>query len=227
MISRKFTWVESPYTGIAGWLLNGAPDVYDPGQGLQVAHDCFEHLDYAGTLESELEAFGAILYIRGNTYNNYWAVTTPRARDFDPASILADELADFLAEREMSVRPRNTHRFIPLSDEDDEEVILRMVKLCVPYLREKLEAHDVEPNFREIRQALRMAPHWMRAGYRKTQRRWKMNRFDLCELFIMVEEQVDKCGKRAEEGDELVVRLETDAAICEVFIKDREESYDY
>lgn len=226
MISRHFEWKEHPESGATGWLLKGAPGVYDPGRGLQVAHDCFEHLDYAGTLESELEAFGAILYIRGNTYNNYWAVTNPRARDLDPSSILAEELADFLAEREMSVRPRNTHRFIPLSDEDDEEVILRMAKLCVPYLREYLEAHNVEPNFREIRQALRMAPHWMRAGYRKTQRRWKMNRFDLCELFIMVEELVDKCAERAEYGDELVVRIETDAAICQVFI-DREERYDY
>lgn len=226
MISRRFTWAEHPESGAIGWLLKGAPEVYDPGRGLQVAHDCFEHLDYAGTLESELEAFGAILYIRGNTYNNYWALTNPRSRDLDPASILADELAEFMAEREMSVRLRNTHRFVPLDDEDDEEAILRMVKLSVRYLRGMLDAHNVEPDFRDIRQALRMAPHWMRAGYRKTQRRWKMNRFDLCELFMMVEAEVDKCAERAEEGDELVVRIETDAAICQVFI-DREERDDY
>lgn len=63
----RFTICEGDYgTGI---LLDDAPPHFDPVDAMGAAHDVMEHCDLGGTLENEFEAFGAMHYVRGDTYS--------------------------------------------------------------------------------------------------------------------------------------------------------------
>jgi len=65
MMIRRYKKETSDQSGV-GWLMIGAPSTYFPIGGMGVAHDLLEHRPTdSGTIEEELQALGAMIYIRG------------------------------------------------------------------------------------------------------------------------------------------------------------------
>lgn len=204
MISKRFTFCDTHPSGIEGWQIAGAPECFEPSSGLGVAHDAMEHFDLDGTLESELLAFGAALYIRGDDMANYWAETGRRETRF--SENMSHDLAYFLLERDMDVAPtRSPH----LWEEGDEDRLQQLAERTLAVMHSEVLSMQDEPlDVDRAQEALRLTLHWMRRGYRKAAQRWRyLTRAEVLAMFISVEQEATRYLKDAEAGDELIVRL--------------------
>lgn len=67
MIHTVFEWREDREFGHDGWILKGFPN-FNASGGQGIAHDTLEHFKKGdGSLAHEMLAFGAIIFIRGET----------------------------------------------------------------------------------------------------------------------------------------------------------------
>ena len=203
LIQLDFVYGEDPEYGGDGWIPKKMPK-FNASQGLGVAHDAMEHFDVtAGTLEEEILAFGAMLYMRVETgwfyqQSNYYR----RAGD-----ILGGDLAIFLRERwyqgEMlrSVKGRPRHL-----DECMEQELDTIIEETRRQLRGELD-EDWSQFQRDTIDVWNRLRQWMRQGYWQCKRRYRgASNHDLAYAFTEIRDAVDKI-KFAEQGEELHVRL--------------------
>ena len=215
-VLRKFVWQECPRYGMHGWIAKGMSG-FDAGFGLSVAHDSLEHFSATDTsIEGEMLAFGAILYIRQD--GAYWSRESRGANEFGP--IMEGDLARFLCDVNGNLAdPGRTVKLDDCLEHQLEEVRRRARKTLVSEQRDS-------GNYFPRDEALCRALGWIRKGYRKAARRYNNNRFPayhVADMFADIEREVDKLSKHGrEDGDELHVRfsltrLTTDVRIIKLY----------
>jgi len=205
MVTKKF--IAAPDierdSGFIGWVMATMPH-FDPSRGLGVAHDCLEHLTRRIGVESEMEAFGAILFIRGDS--GYWARSLERVQYSlcNYAYQTSGDFAQFLAQAGFNIQARGKTRLL---DEEQEE---QLKDLPTHYLRDVQEewecynGSEEYPGDKEALRVLNIALDWVRAGYRRAERMYTMGCDMTAEMFIAIEREVDALGE-PEEGDTLTV----------------------
>lgn len=216
MVTKKFTCKMHADYGTLGWVMNTMPH-FDPGVGMQIAHDCMEHLTRRVGFEGEMEAFGVALYIRHG--GGYWQErqTSPRAPKGAGtwAYNTSTEIAEFLA-RDTDLTVGKAPRTPLLEDEDAEEQITEVqARALEDFYSEWAESYGLEDTPEAvIVEALARASVWIRRGWLNAQRKYGANPYDLAYLFTQIEKEVD--ALTPEEGDTLSITLDRDNVHYEV-----------
>lgn len=203
LIQLDFVYGEDPEYGGDGWIPKKMPK-FNASQGLGVAHDAMEHFDVtAGTLEEEILAFGAMLYMRVETGWFYQQGNYHRA-----GTILGGDLANFLRERwyqgEMLRSVKGRPRHLDECMEDELDTIIDETRR---QLRGELDDADWRQFQRDTIDVWNRLRRWMRQGYWQCKCRYRgASNHDLAYAFTEIRDAVDKI-KFAEQGEELHVRL--------------------
>jgi hypothetical protein len=195
----RFTFIAEEHEefGLPGWRQKGQPG-FDPLMGMAVAHDALEHFrDGDDSIEDELQALGAALYIRGN--GGYWMNATPGVHiGSDLPEIIGHHVFEDMP---MPPEPPRTKR---LEDWAESEIDIAIQSAT----REWADRCDGEEQMQQARALLARARGWFRIGYRRAQRRYKGTDCNqLSYLFKQIEEAADRKLKHAETGDELTLRV--------------------
>jgi len=194
----RFRKTEHPEQGCDGWLLEGAPSTYEPLHGMGVAHDLLEHrANDDGSVEDELLALGAALYVRGE--GGYWHQFTQS--HFDPGENVAPDLARLATEfggLEGLHAPGGTRAL----GEQVEDWIAHALRDARSVL-----VDEYEQDHREVDEYLTRVRGWLRKGYRESRRRWRAcTSAELAYAFHRIESEADRLLRHAEPWEVLVVR---------------------
>lgn len=211
--------------GSYGWLIRGAPLTYYPISGTGVAHDIIEHQPGdSGTVEEELMALGAALYVRGN--GNYWARS-----EVPPGGQVGSDLSNDLAFKYGGVEegiasPSRTHKLEDFAEEWIKQALVDAQKEFEYHAQ--FYSNELEEFHANVADYLQKVPGWLRIGYRKAKKRYsKVSPWDLCSLFKKVEEDADKYINRAEDGDLFVVRLNANRLECATRLESKYDSMEW
>lgn len=107
-ITRQFVWDRNRITGMMGWVPEPLPQ-FDAGTAFHVAHDVLEHVNETdASLEAEMRAFGATIYLRGET--GYWSENLPSwfsspTIDNEAAKTVASDMFSFLSRDQRPLQP--------------------------------------------------------------------------------------------------------------------------
>lgn len=183
-IISDFVLKEHEEFGTMGFQQVGYPWM-DPVEGIGVAHDLLEHRKGdSGSMEEEMMAFGAIYYVRGETF----FADTP----YPMAKHLASDFPNFHRNYVGGGRsgpltnPGSTHRL----DDWIEDSITNMTR----WAERLVQAEQC------CRSGWIDHPHvrgWIRKGYRAAKQRYKhVQPYELPYLFKRIEEGVDKLLRR-------------------------------
>lgn len=228
-IHRTFTWQLDREYGNYGWLLENAPDHFNTGDGLMVAHDTMEHLVQSdGSLSEELIAFGAIMITRAEP--GYFAMRG--SAHGDPAIHTASDIHGFMRNYflggEWLPEPPTTR---PLYHHQDiESIIQRSMKLAKKGFLEDFSYQDFDeaPTSVELDRFLDMCIGWMRLGVLRAKRAYRFNKGDdLLHTFTSIENEVKAkhMSNHHNEGDKLHVELDTYTLKWRVWDESLEEQW--
>lgn len=175
-----------PIYGQPGWRLLSQPG-FDPLSGLAVAHDILEHFsDGSDTIHDELQAFGAMIWIRGD--GGEWESSSVVGR------VLAEEFWELLAHIKDGARLQEAPCTRP-AEKFAEEAIAASLDKCT--------SEDFTP---ERKATFR---NWLRRGYSRAKRRY-YNHYsnDVCWLFKEIEKEADHALEESEPGYRMAVHVD-------------------
>ncbi|MHB0929387.1 MAG: hypothetical protein ACYC3W_10900 [Candidatus Nanopelagicales bacterium] len=213
MIRKSFLWEEDRTLGGYGWIPEGMPG-FNASKGLGVAHDTLEHFaNDTGDLTAECQAFGAMLYIRGEGgYFSQIGTYNP-----NPAYHMGSDLGRFVIESLMEgisdydayiKPPPLTYKLNPDTEELLTEIKEEALKQAILFLNGIANPDEQDISRADIIQKLDEINSWMRRGYRRAVLRYhKASAVELAYLFSTLEAKVDKFYTQGDVGDRLVVKV--------------------
>lgn len=194
-----FEWREDEEFGGYGWIPKGKPH-FNANEGLGIAHDTLEHFPADAnveTMDAEMRAFGAMLYMRvesGWYYQNAYR----GAADVHLGSDIGRFLQEVRFDQWKLTNPGITRR-IDETMEDEMDAIFKTA------IKNANEWRDDDPHFK-LDHTTDWMRGWMRRGYRACIKRYHGAKpHELAYLFDQVKETVDKQYERGDEGQELHV----------------------
>lgn len=207
MIRKTFLWGFDEEHGTYGWIPTWFKHA-NAGEGLTVAHDALEHVAREQYLEGELQAFGAMYFIRGKS--SWWANYIPYANKLDPVEIMGGAFGlifqEFIWGNQTLLAPkRRTYR---LNCPTDEEMIQAIVDRG---WRSIVDEHGDSERLDEIlsTENRRRTVDWLRIGFRKAERRYGAdNYYRIADLFHQIMTEADARARLASEGDKLHVLID-------------------
>ncbi len=226
MLIQRFRREEHEDYGEDGWLLVGAPSTYVPLWGMGVAHDLLEHRrNDTGTVEEELLAFGAALYVRGE--GGYW---NRKASGLCPGTHVGEEIGRDLGLKYGGIEngiddPGRTTRL----DGHVEEWIETAVREARKAIREDCEdcedckdtsSQDAGRWGHVVELFLRRVVGWLRRGYRLAARRYYgISPYRLATMFAEIEQKADKLLRDDMSSYcEMVIRLDVRKGRVSVYL---------
>lgn len=182
--------------GTIGLRMCGKPH-FDPVSGMGAAHDILEHFPRdGGEMEDEMQAMGASLYVRGDSYfsligNRYDAVRN-LAADF--VFTFNDLMHDGML--------RDPGRWRA------HAAIAEQLEQMGPAIRREFTDNDVEvPLWVMPGEPERRLLGWVNMGYRRAIQRYKASTTWLPGYFRQVEKEADRMLRVAEGGDKVVLHV--------------------
>lgn len=220
---------EDPETGSMGLVLKGlhiSDQPFVATDGLQIAHDLLEHQngqDAIGGIADEMQALGAIWYVRGqfgalrlDGAGSRYSVEENIASDF------VRMFRDHCYGQPLELATPRVHRCNNIA-----EAAFGAILDCVKRdALSEIDAEDHKAAHRQLRPYLHAALRHMRAGYRKAARRFKGDAQATNNLFWSIAKAIDPYAKHPEyEGQEFELSYDfaTGKAWCEEFYP--EEDY--
>lgn len=190
--------------------------------GVLIAHDIIEHVngpERIGSIDDELEALGAVWYVRGQ-YGELRrdGIGSRYSVEENIASDVVRMFRDHISGQDVSYEPLRTR---PVTHDYDLRCILDYADAS--YLSEFSEDEYEEararwPSYRAV------CLHRMRMGYSKARRKWEQRgRYAAHSQFWSIAEAVDRAARHPEfEGMRYKLRFGNGEAYCE---EDYEEDY--
>lgn len=195
--------------------LNSASD------GLLIAHDIIEHVngpERIGTIDDELEALGAIWYVRGkhgqlrkDGVGSFYSIEDNIASDVERM------FRDYFYGQSVTIKARYTR---PHDHDDAFKCIIETARKRWPREFEAKERSEALKLWRGYASA---ALHLMRTGYRKAHRRWEhRGRYAANKVFWAIAEAVGCYARGAQyEGQRFKLTYHTDgSAFCDEVYED-------
>lgn len=177
--------------GELGWRPQSNPN-FDPLSGMAVAHDTLEHApNTTDSIEDELQAFGAMIHVRGYHY-------FIRQGSYDPRPVyhMSGELAMLLEKvhfGELAAIP--ARKLTPCEDiQNDLIELVKMIRRELTFIDDALELTDA---------MARNLCAWITTGYLKARKRYA--NVDALTMFCEIEKRANDILKHANEGDQLTV----------------------
>lgn len=201
MIHRKFVWRVDEEHGNEGWGLISQPVFNVATTGRLICHDTLEHFKCDGTVEDELQALGAMVFIRGQGYDSNLhrlGVVTNLASDL----VRLMETVYGWNGREESLQAQVVGPL--LADNEVEGWLQKALQEAVEeFEKYSLDDREVPEDFETTKVQL---IEWMRTGYRKAKRRYHGNHAeDLCATFNHLEYMLKDTFLHRQYGDILLV----------------------
>lgn len=218
----RFKKAEHEDFGTYGWLLEGAPSTYVPLSGMGIAHDVLEHLvGDTGTIEEELMALGAALYIRGD--GGYWNKSY-HSPGVHIGSDVGNDLAYKYGGLENGINcPGRTYKL----EAYVEEWIQNAIDEARKNIKDQLDGWDLAMPKSKINAYLKNVPGWIRRGYRSALKRYKhCGSHKLTEVFNTIEQKANKYLSHCEGYETLVITFNPKKA-CQLRIYMDEDYPDY
>lgn len=186
--------IEDRNLGGLGFAIPGMPrnDSTNPGNGLQVAHDLIEHVNGAhliGTIDDELEAIGAIWYVRAEigdlTRDGTGIMHSP---EHHAASDISRMFVDYINGHDARLKPaRTTSHYC---DSSFKSIIAIAARMAMDETHDAGDQHLYRAEWGRFANA---ALAGLRTGYRKAYRKYeKHGRHYANRLFWEIEEAVRK-----------------------------------
>ena len=166
----------------------------EPAQPLQATHDLLEHFLEPITSNAELQALGAMLYIRGQ--GSYFR----NSFKGNPVPALAADLGSVMIYQYTFGQVTDPGRTYPLDDVVESWITQSIVQFFQEY---KNELSD-DPQNKNYAHWLR---GWLRVGYRRAKERYTLNPETLSFHFEKIEAELEKKLKWAEIGDIIRIKL--------------------
>lgn len=158
--------------GIAVKGIDTSLDLFVATQGRLVAHDLLEHLDgidKIGDLEDELRALGALMYVRGWSYD--WG-------RYSVGEVIASDLSFLFDQMDQDFLQRKVPRTCRLDDEVEQEIETALREAHKEFVYAEIKGNWWKDYAPRIRAQLRI-------GYRKARQRYAghatWNAFDAIE----------------------------------------------
>lgn len=202
LITMRFNAAMNESWGTLGWIPENAPSTYYPIGGMGVAHDVLEHAPGdTGTPQEELQAFGAMLLVRGE--GGYWHQYSPSIYK-EPSEQIHTELVEVVGmefrgiQDGVGVPPR---RRKPLPDQVREWIGETKKLARQVALRKNDDYSDELWTPTQLRSFLDRVPGWMTQGYLLAEARFAGHPpHDLAACFHYIERRADEELKHAEVG---------------------------
>lgn len=202
MIQTVFEWRGDRNTGEYGWIQKGFPN-FNASDGRMVAHDTLEHFAGGdGSLTDEMLAFGAIMFVRGESGWFY-----QEGGIYDPAQSCALDISEFLHD----VAWGNSHlKTAPRTCRLDDNTIENYIQDAV-HGGLRIALNEYPEKCGQMRQSdalIKSMIGWMRIGYRKAVKRFYDNpAYQVADCFNEIRKKVDKHFSHGEFGEELIVKV--------------------
>lgn len=201
MVNITVQYAEDDETGILGLRPIGLPsDMNSSVEGYAVAHDVLEHLngfENIGPIADELQALGAMWYIRGQ-----FGMLSKRGTIYSPHESIAFDLSrmfeDFYLHNSYLPIPPKTKKCD--FDDDFHDIIKLMLE------KGWFDSSDIRPDHDSVVKLYkRAALSYMRIGYRKAKKRYEdSNKINM--LFWRMSEAFDDILKYCDfEGQKWVL----------------------
>jgi hypothetical protein len=200
MIHRKFIHEYSDKYGSWGWRPAWMPN-FDPLQGMGIAHDILEHFPGDdGSVEGELMAHGAMLFVRGEGYFNQdrfnYQSDALETIAGDVPDLLYDEL--FWAGRTLGTPPRH------IVEEEDEERLRTITHHAMSEARMSIgwRAGDHKDDLTAFlnKEMDERVLGWLRRGFVRAQHRYRrISKDSVLHVFKVIEQAADEYLRRMRE----------------------------
>lgn len=199
-ITKTFVCEEHQDYGILGWR-EIDKDHFEPLAGIAVAHDCLEHFpDDGPAIEHEIQAFGAMLHVRGSQCTNGCSTTSWWE------SVQRDLLTVFQLYQFQGVTFHPPPFTYKISNEEGEYQIAKLLVSFPSFLENELSISDEEDK-QLIHTFVSYLRGWLRIGYRRAIKRWRKETEYIQPLFADLERRADQALKHAEIGERFVVSI--------------------
>lgn len=216
--------------GTLGWQ-GDMLDVFEPVEGMGVAHDILEHGYHkqANMAFEELMALGATQYTRANGL--YWYKENPMQNRRGKHPFVHNVGSDLYSIMRYYLEHHNERLFFnhilqdtPSSHRLDQgdDIMAEGAEAMLDSILEELYDDDNKEFFVKNRdKLLRNILYCFRTGYRNAVHRYSayMNDEEVCHMFIEIKNEANKYLKIAEEGDQLIVRMVITNQFLNVSIK--------
>lgn len=220
MISMEFEVAIHEEYGDLGFRPCDMPNA-DPLTGMAVAHDMLEHFaNDRGTVEDELQALGAMLFVRGGGfnwgYNRYWMEIGNVNNPWDHIASDFSFQTNYMIQRGDSLMLREPPRTTRLDDEFE-----LIIGKAVHFATITNDDNDVRTS--EWCKLPRVQG-WMRLGCRRARARYRNRGDEVYECFKLIQDKADRLLKVMDEGSRIVIYANIKA--CEVNVKEFGGEYD-
>lgn len=196
-----------------GLIIKGTPEtdgMFADRDGTLIAHDLLEHVNGAaniGTVWDELEALGAIWYVRAR----HGDLLTGRPNYHSPESNLASDVSrmfrDWIHNESKYCGPRFER--IGRRKHWEDESFQTILDIAAHEIKQESEYSDDESDLDSLPDYLDLALRRMRAGYRKAVKRFERrgaSQFYAGNQFVAVREAVNAALTEVEyEGQEFIL----------------------
>ena len=204
-MKKIFEYHDMNDKGYSGLLELNAPNEFNPGQGLTVAHDCIEHFKGDdGSCDKEFMAFGAMLWIRGDNgrltnYASGWDYSKGMATD------LSLDVWNHYCENH-DLKP-----FTPKSRYSYKiEKIANATKDFI-YSDHSMENIDKD----KLNYFIEGLKYWISVGYSKAKKKYPNSSYALC-TFELIQEKVDKIIKYCQPYDLVEIKYRISSIFVEI-----------
>lgn len=163
-------------------------------EGRMIAHDVLEHVNGVqkiGACADELEAMGAVWYIRGQH-----GQLIPTVSSRSPQAIIGDDISQICIDyiqreypntgRKIEKRKTKEHCY----DADFEDIIERGYESTMKGIQYYFEDEELNEKREMIKEFFDVALGYLRTGYRKAERKYKNK--DVFGLFWKISETIDQ-----------------------------------
>ena len=222
MICRKFVWSKDKKTGEMGWLLKGVPN-FNVASPMTIAHDILEHRRYdKGTVEEELQAFGAYYLIR---VESGWVHERPFEVHYNNVHYMENSIGDLITDAYIETGGELRLETAPNVAKDcdiGETFYVSAVKGIDQGFRELDNYHydSEEPITLDESVNAKNIENWVMKGFKHALKRYAKCP-DVKHLFEEIMKAAEEAGEGWYEGQELKIRY--DIRTCNV----RWESEEY
>lgn len=228
MLVKKFEWTYYDEWGTWGWLAVNAPPEFQPvADGRGVAHDTLEHFaDTTGTWEDELQAFGAMVFVRGHTGGL-------RNMFISGEQVLANDLMSALnfffpyENYEPEDQPQQRREVAPIRTYNTEDYGIEFIDKAIALVRTDFNGYYSEYSMDGVPEALKRIRGWLIHGYRRAKRRFHNDSDVPMYLFDTIKREVDLKTKFAEDASTLTIICSLLTGDCQVNYKDAYYGDDY
>jgi hypothetical protein len=201
-INMTFVFKYDREFDLCGWCPEKLP-MFNAGSAMGVAHDILEHFpDTTDAPHDEFQALGAALHVRGDDYFSQTTPIDPKAWSNLASDVFYIFSKIYYGEAPALIAPKRAVKKLRSSMENIENDISMAIDrtrcdLINKWDEESVSQGEMQSRITWLDTHCEFARQWLRHGYLRARRRFRqLPSWRLCELFRVVETEVEACENK-------------------------------